>query len=126
MLAYGIFWPLSDQYFFVGGGGGGGGRGGNLLLKREVAMFLSLISLNFLFTMCSILSRKCLQYQAPTYVSELTCYAGQLVYYFYLPNMIFSLPKISYNICFNMDVSLIIDSGLFLWICTHFLYTIYV
>ena len=37
--------------------------------------------------------------QAPTLLSELTYYAGQVVNEFDLPYIFFDLPEISYNIC---------------------------
>ena len=40
--------------------------------------------------------------QAPTLVSELTYYAWQVVYNFYLPDIISGLREISYNICLNV------------------------
>ena len=37
--------------------------------------------------------------QAPKYGLELTYHAGQVVNDFYLPDIIFGLPKSSFNIC---------------------------
>ena len=39
--------------------------------------------------------------QAPTWFSELTFRAGQVVNDFDMPDIIFELPEISYNICWN-------------------------